>query len=458
MFAYSINSFKEVDKMNGKNVLIQNNGITTYIPTCEKSTYEPNKIKLARGAEVLLNSYNQHLSLNNAFSAREINLENIMLTKEHHLEETKMFQNFNDLYPTNYLHFVESHVPEELISSQCFEEIKKIADNLSGNLTSFFGFESRLTSKNARSDYLIAVSSQKGEREALLNLIKNKELPNVLLNKQEWKNIGNLTEKWADPNSKLYNNIQGLWLEFDTAEGNNEIPVPSIFLQTLPLRIDSVEDIEKCKWVTRIAIPNLVGHNVSEKLENKFFNALKKLPKKASVFFVASMLSRNQEGIRVVVKSIIPDDIISYLESIGWKDEDDGLKNLINEIKKYSNCIRLHLNISDKIDSKIGLECFISPDQYHKGEGWEEFFNHLVEKGICLPDLKSAILNFPGVTQEDYSNEFNYESYLPSVKLPDNNFSKAIVRYISHIKISYDPGKTIEAKAYTGVRLFGYKE
>jgi hypothetical protein len=165
MFAYSINSFKEVDKMNGKNILIQNNGITTYIPTCEKSTYEPNKIKLARGAEVLLNSYNQHLSLNNAFSAREINLENIMLTKEHHLEETKMFQNFNDLYPTNYLHFVESHVPEELISSQCFEEIKKIADNLSGNLTSFFGFESRLTSKNARSDYLIAVSSQKGERE-----------------------------------------------------------------------------------------------------------------------------------------------------------------------------------------------------------------------------------------------------------------------------------------------------
>ena len=128
---------------------------------------------------------------------------------------------------------------------------------------------------------------------------------------------------------------------------------------------------------------------------------------------------------------------------------------MINEIKKYSNFIILHINIGESIDPQIGLECFISPDKYHEGHGWDDFLTYLVEKKACLPDIKSALLDFPGVDRENNENEFTFDSYMPSVKLPDNNFSKAIVRYISHVKISYHPGEPIEAKAYTGVRLFG---
>ncbi len=372
-------------------------------------------------------------------------------------EKTIMFEEYptKDLHPSDYLSTIAPHISEEIISSKNFAEIKSLAQHLKGNLTSFFGFESRLTSTNARSDYLIAVSSQKGERDSLLNLIKNGELPSRFLDKQEWRNVGTFTENWADPASILYNNVLGLWLEFDTADESIETPVPSIFLQTVPLRIDADGDIDKVKWVTQNAIPTLTGKKVSKELEEKFFDALRKLPQGASVFHVASMLSRNTEGMRIVVKRIKPEDVVPYLESLGWADKNNGLENNINKIKKYSNCIRLHINITDIIDPKIGLECFISPDQYHKGQGWDEFFNHLVENKMCLPNMKSVLLDFPGVTQEDASNEFNFESYLPSAKLPDNNFSKAIVRYISHIKINYKPGKTTEAKAYTGVRLFG---
>ena len=428
---------------------------------CEKGIYYFNQLNAKNGVNKnLTEKFITLKNLDKPITGEELNLEDDLSTINKNFEETVLFKPAIDeiFHPSDYLASVAPHVSEELISSQNFADIKNLAQQLTGNLTSFFGFESRLTSKNAKSDYLIAVSSQKGEREALLNIIKNKELPDAFLNRKEWKNIGNLIEKWADPTSILYNSVLGLWLEFDIHERNSEIPVPSIFLQTIPLRIDSAEDIEKCRWVTEIALPKLIGQKVSEKLENKFFDALKKLPKKASVFHVASMLSRNSEGLRLVIKRINPDDIVPYLESLGWKDEDDGLKNLIDELKKYSNCIRLHLSLSDNVDSKVGLECFNSPDQYHKVKGWEEFFNHLVEKGACLPSLKSALLNFPGVTLEDQSSEFSFESYQPSVKLPDNDFSKAIVRYISHIKINYKPGKPIVAKAYTGVRLFGSKQ
>jgi hypothetical protein len=83
---------------------------------------------------------------------------------------------------------------------------------------------------------------------------------------------------------------------------------------------------------------------------------------------------------------------------------------------------------------------------------------YLVNKELCNPDLRSALLNFPGVEQENTEYNFDLDSYIPSVKLPDNNFSKAIVRYLSHIKISYEPNMNIEAKAYTGIRLFGIIE
>ena len=79
----------------------------------------------------------------------------------------------------------------------------------------------------------------------------------------------------------------------------------------------------------------------------------------------------------------------------------------------------------------------------------------MVENELCLPNLRSALLDFPGVEQENPDRDFSFNSYVPSAKLPDNNFSKAIVRYISHVKLSYKPNTPIEAKAYTGVRLFG---
>jgi hypothetical protein len=408
-----------------------------------------------------MGAYKVYRDLNPDFSDNHLEFEGeLSINNSHRIENSKMVRDFdsNQINSYQYLKSIESFIPEKIISQQNFTEIKNLAQHLTGNLTSFFGFESRLTSTNARSDYLIAVSSRKGEREALLNLIKNGSLPDKYLDKQEWKNVGVFTEKWADPASIFYNNILGLWLEFDTADKDVEIPVPSIFLQTIPLRIDNEKDTDKVKWVTRNAIPTLTGQQVSEKLEAKFCDALKKLPDGSSVFHVASMLSRNTEGMRIVVKRIKPEDVVPYLDSLGWTDQNNGLKDLIDKIKKYSNCIRLHINITDIIDPKIGIECFISPDQYHKKQGWDEFFDHLVEKGICLPNMKNAVLDFPGVTQEDSSNEFNFETYQPSVKLPDNNFSKAIVRYISHIKINYKPGYPIEAKAYTGVRLFGKQQ
>lgn len=410
-------------------------------------------LKQNMGVDTVNKSLEPEVSFNDTFIGGELEAGQKPIPDE--IETSKMFKDAKILYPHDFLNLIESHIPSRLVSKKNITEIKNLANNFSNCFTSFFGFESKLNSDDSRSDYLIAVSSQKGEREALSKLINSKRISDKFLNQNAWKNIGKFVESWSDPNSVLSDKILGLWLEFDTADRICEAPIPSIFLQTVPLAIEKPEDIKKCLWVTRNAIPVVSGQQVSKKIEERFIDSIKKLPKGASVFHVASMLSRNSEGIRMVIKRIKPDDITPYLKSIGWKDENEGLTSMINEVKKFSNCIRLHINISNNIDPKIGLECFISPDQYHHGNRWEDFLNYLVSKGLCKPEMKSALLDFPGVDLENIDYEFSLDSYIPSVKLQDDNFMKAIVKYISHVKITYVPNGPINAKGYTGVRLFG---
>jgi hypothetical protein len=360
-----------------------------------------------------------------------------------------------NLNATQYLSSVEPFISSELISVQNYAEIKSLASHFTGGITSFFGFETRLNSSDACSDYLFAVSSQRGEREALAQMFSNGSLPQEFLSKKEWQNVGKFAAAWANPSSILYHKILGLWFEFDTAVPS-ETPVPSIFIHSVPLRIDSAEDIKKCTWLIQTALPELTGKPTSEKLEKNILNSLQKLPGNAVLFNIGVMLSRADAGVRLVIIRMQPNQIIPYLTSLGWIDENNGLTTLVKELEHVTSRMVLHINITENgVDQKIGFECAYHPDQYNLETRWTAFFDYLIEKKACLPEKKSLLMDFLGVEQDDATSEFDLASYQTAVRIQDNDFSAALVRYISHIKVCYKPGHSIEAKAYPGVRLFG---
>jgi hypothetical protein len=250
--------------------LEKNTCISTCESTCEKSINETNKIKLQVEAKSVINSsYNQQISLNDSFSAREINLENILIRNHKKFETSRILKGLlsGELKTFDYLRLIESHINDEMISYQNYNEIKNLGFELNGNLTSFFGFETRLINPDARSDYLIAISSLNGEREALVNFIQKGNLSKNLLDRPEWQQLYKFALNWVNPKSEIYNNVLGLWLEFDTANSLDQVLVPSIFLQTVPIRIDSPEDIENCRWITRKVMPYLQGKPVPKKVE-----------------------------------------------------------------------------------------------------------------------------------------------------------------------------------------------
>ena len=359
-------------------------------------------------------------------------------------------------HPVEYLSSIESFVSKELISSQNFAEIKKLANHFTENITSFFGFETRLNNLDARSDYLFAVSSKKGEREALARLLQDENISESFKNQPEWQNVGKFAAAWVNPNSILYNKVLGLWLEFDTAGSPNERPAPCVFISTVPIRIDAPKDIQKYAWLADTALPLLTGKPLSEKMKQRLFDAIQHMPKDSLLFNVGVMLSRSSAGVRLVINRIQSTQIISYLKSLGWTDEQgEGLK-LIKELEQEVSRFVLHIGITeDGIDPKIGIECSFYPDRYNLETRWSGFFDYLIKKGLGLPEKIEMLLGFLGVEQEDASHEFSLESYMTAVKLPEKNYSGALVRFISHVKICYKPSHPLEAKAYPGARLFG---
>jgi len=225
--------------------------------------------------------------------------------------------------------------------------------------------------------------------------------------------------------------VLGLWFEFDTSSYSSEMPIPNIFLQIKKLRIDTPEDIKKLSWITHIALPLLTGQHLSKKVEKGLIHSIQQLPEGASVIHVGTMLKREVSGVRIVINRIKPDQVIPYLKSLGWSDGTEELSLLLEELENYVSRMILHINVGEDVDSRIGLECSFSKDQYHQETGWPNFLNYLTEKKLCLPEKKSALLNFLGAEQENTNQDFDPESYVPSVMIPDNNFSSCQI-YQSH--------------------------
>ncbi len=375
--------------------------------------------------------------------------------KSRFIVETVQLRKFSlkNLNTVQYLSSVECSIPEQLISVQNYTEMKKIASYFPEAITSFFGFESRLFNSDARADYLFAVSSMRNERKKLADLIKKKSFPEKLLNKLEWQNVCKFVLEWASPESILYQNILGMWFEFDMGETPSETPTPCIFLHIIPLRRTTEEKIH---WLTRTALPLVTGKKIPEKIEQNVFHAIQRLPEGAVIMDAGVMLSRPKAGVRLIIAKIQQNNIIPYLKRMGWSEQNNNLPNLLRDLEQQVTRIVLHITITEKgIEQKIGIECSFTSDRYHREMRWISFFDYLVDKGFCVPEKKDALLQFMGIEQEDLKRNFDTSVYKPTVKIPDNDFSSALVRYISHVKLMYGPNQNILAKAYPGVRLFG---
>jgi len=445
---YEVNGF-EIKEIN------PNTCIFTCIPRCEKGIIPVNWLNSKMQINGFGKALDYSISIENAGKTREVNLENILLKEKHLIERDRISRNLpiQSIHASNYLNSSEPYI-SNLVSKDNFSDILNIARLFPGNLTSFLGFECRLGNPDSRSDWAFAISGLNGDRFVFENLFNNGYLPGQLLVQDEWRQIKQFAKAWADSDSILNDKVQCFWIEFDMPKDNPEVPVPCVFFGPTKVPKNSqVNDYKNYEWLTKVALPILRGQPLSIALEKNFRNCIEQMPKNSTLFQIGTLLSRSTDGIRVYVNKLQPKQVIPYLNSIGWFDETGEFSKLTKDIKDMGDRFVLSFDINeDGIGEKIGIELSYTSKTFQNETRWTKLLDYLVDKDLCLPEKRDALLNYQG-SEEDY-----VDSNMEPLKAASGNlnkiFTSTIVRYISHVKIVYQPGDILEAKAYPAVRLF----
>ena len=399
-------------------------------------------------------------SFENAGTAREIELEKKLISPQYQLyqeDHSRMQKQLpvKSILASNYLCKVEPFV-SSLISPEKFKEILSVAKYFPGNLTSFLGFEIHLRDSKQRADWAFAISGAGGDRNVLVNLFKQGNFPVSFMEQPEWKQIAAFSEAWTGKDSRIKEQVKCFWLEFDMPQTDPDVLIPSVFFGPEKISQETEMDAStQFSWLINSALPLLRGGQLSKQAKQQILKCIQKIPRGSSLFQVGTMLSRSTQDVRLYINKIHPQDIIPYLHALGWSNDDNEFQTLVEEIQTKAERFVLSFDVTaDGIGPRIGLECSFEESRYHEETRWTQLFDYLVEKGMCLPEKRDVLLQYPGAEDRDYFSGAVMKPIAAVSQHLDEISSGSLVRYISHIKVVYVPGQPFESKAYPAVRLF----
>lgn len=355
------------------------------------------------------------------------------------------------------LQTLEYYLGDNLVSSDGFSQICQIANLLPNFPTiSDAGFECHLSSSTSRTDFMVSFATLNQGRETLVD--RSKTLVNLSSVNSVWQKIHKFSTQWANPKSSLYDNVESIWLEFDLDSKYLKIPEPSLFFDSENFRIkknnlslynENNITSESKWWIADEALSLLLNSSLEQKVKQKLLSCFQSLPSDAEVFQIGVMLPRKSESkaIRLCVEGITNEEILEYLEKLGWSDSSNQLSCLLSELSSLVDVIRLNFAIEDKIYPKIGLECYLYK-QPKNSPKWKPFRDYLIKNKLCTLNQANAIFNWSGYSENKDSSKFCQDNFAKASAFVSRNSKSVIGRLLSHIKIVYQPNQPLQAKAY----------
>lgn len=348
----------------------------------------------------------------------------------------------------DYLKTVGPYLSHDLIVPDALANIRRIGTFIPGLAAPFFGFECRLGVPEAAVDFLLCASAKDAGRGILAGQDPENRLPDTFTH-PVWMHLRAFCKDWAEPTSPLYETVKNVWLEFDLDRQPVAVPIPSIFFGAYPGKLSS-ENAAHAHWVTDKALTALLGRNLPTRLRSRILGCIAALPEGAYVFQIGMMLGRNTESVRICIRNLRLDHVPEYLEAIEWAGDIQELNPLLIRLRALVDRVDIDIDVGDKIPAKIGMECYINEFSSAKLK-WRKFLRHLVDQGLCIPAKRKALIRYSGwITDRTHPEIWSDQLRQTSAFLESDKVS-AILRWIHHIKVVYQPGQSTEAKAYLAV-------
>ena len=344
---------------------------------------------------------------------------------------------------TNSLQNILAHISSEIATPTAISHLQKLA-NLSAPIPRA-GFEIRLDKDNYQVDLQQGIYLQNKEPQILVEHINKLALSHQEFNQPVWNRIREFCKIWSDSSSDLNSAISDIWLEFDIHESNPHLLTPCIFLG---INRDSFEPA-KTFSIIKTALELLYGQPINDDLCSNLYRCFTACTSPTRISHVGVMLSRQIEALRINVSKIPIYKITTYLQEIGYPNATEEIEALVDEILDSFDNVRLCFDVGKKIYPTIGLECFFDK-QSGLDSRWLPFLDNLVAKGLCTTEKLNGLIAWVGCTTPSNTTK-PWASHLIAESLLQPSESLTILdRRLSHIKLTYKPESSLQAKAYIG--------
>ena len=354
-----------------------------------------------------------------------------------------------------YLRPIAASVSPALISPAAFSDIGSVVRLLPTTLAyNTFGFECRLGEQSPRADFLVLVRASNGQ-DSLAGLHPTSSLPERLMADQIWQRVQDFGLRWAEPASPLHRAVDNIWLEFDVDGPTADVPVPSVFFGLLWNGADAsggearVREVEAGLATTAYALRLLSGGELPPRGLKTLAGCFHALLPHEHVFQVGLMMSRGAEAVRLCIQIGTLERAIEYLGEVGWPGSGPDLRDVLGPVAEIVDYVCLDIDAGEAVHPKVGLECYFEGNiQPSREPRWGLLLDLLVANGLCTPEKREALLEYPGYADERRATVPWPEAPRRASRLLGGRSLSTFVRSLHHVKISYQPGEPLEAKAY----------
>jgi hypothetical protein len=348
--------------------------------------------------------------------------------------------------------------PAGLFSAAGLARLEAAAGQLPGPLTSTFGFEVGLDQAAGGADLAVAVTGLHGGREILADLSRP-DSPLLRSDERAWAAVGALCQAWAVPGSALDAELHNVALEFDLPDGQDGLPPPNVFVGArtgiLPPRPAHPGQLElpvvgSEAWLLDTALP-LLGRELSPGRRDALARCFEALPAGSRAFQVGVMLARPVEALRVCVLGLDYEKIARFLRQIGWPGDLEELDMRLGALAANAETVILDVDVAEAVLPSLGLECFAAEDgDQDLVQRWARFLDPLVQAGLCRPDRRQALLEWPRMIRESEASSWPRHLREAS-EFVGEAVEGALVRALNHVKLAWRPGM-LQAKGYLRVQ------
>lgn len=322
--------------------------------------------------------------------------------------------------------FLKEHCVPPYFSGESYANLLRTTEMLPATLSLSNMFERQLDVSASPIDFFHLITRPlggnyfHGRRDILAG--ESEGIPQAFYESDGWRRIRDFAREWLDESSPL-REVLAVWLEFDIRERPVEIPVPLIFF-TIEPHVSPAPALEI-----------LQGRTFDSPELATFRRCWEAIPPTTRYRTAGILYSRPTEALRLIF-IMTPDDAFRYLESVGWPGSVSELSRRVAKFLRFHGELALHVDAHPEgVEPQVGMEIYVDEDAVYRNNGGdcEPLLKVAVEESVCLPELKDALVAWPGSNTYPLSNE--------QVLHVDRKFH--------HIKVISQPGQSLRAKAYT---------